>query len=191
MDNDGTIIIPSSISDGTNAWVRECVGQEINVLWFGAKGDNSNDDATAIQTAITYALSSKASSTTEFCMQRVVCPAGKIYKLGRTLTIASPLSFYCYGALYFTPTTGDAVAINKTSNSNWFGYDIFIDNLRSVNGNTASPTSINASGTVGLHIYNTQWSSSESFSSLLSPEQDSTVILPIPLSLVSTYKTTL
>jgi hypothetical protein len=49
IDDGGTIIVPNN-GDGSAAWLREykSVG---NVSWFGAKGDCTNDDTSAIQAA--------------------------------------------------------------------------------------------------------------------------------------------
>lgn len=47
VNNGGTIF---------NGWTRDYSGA-LNVRWFGAVGDNSNDDTTAIQATITQALS--------------------------------------------------------------------------------------------------------------------------------------
>jgi hypothetical protein len=48
--NGGTVILPTGHS-GAGRWVR-VYSDAVNVLWFGAKGDGSTDDATAIQAAI-------------------------------------------------------------------------------------------------------------------------------------------
>lgn len=48
--NGGTILVPSG-GDGSAAWLREYSGA-VNVRWFGATGDGTTDDTTAIQTAV-------------------------------------------------------------------------------------------------------------------------------------------
>ena len=54
-DNGGTIIKETATTTGR--WLRQFVGP-ISVTWFGAIGDNSTNNTTAIQTAINTALSS-------------------------------------------------------------------------------------------------------------------------------------
>jgi hypothetical protein len=49
-DNGGTVILPTGHS-GAGRWRRIYSGA-LNVKWFGAKGDNLNNDAAAIQAAI-------------------------------------------------------------------------------------------------------------------------------------------
>lgn len=74
--NGGTIIAPDS---GSGRWIRIYSGA-INVRWFGAKGDNSNDDTAEIQAAIDYAESLSRAT--------VYAPAGR-YLVSATLTINS------------------------------------------------------------------------------------------------------
>ena len=49
-DNGGTIIIDAS----GRRWYREQQGAPVSVMWFGAKGDGTTDDAARIQSAISY-----------------------------------------------------------------------------------------------------------------------------------------
>lgn len=59
VENGGTIILPIG-GDGSSAWLRtgmnqstlEWNGDPVSVKWFGAKGDGSTDDTSAIQAAI-------------------------------------------------------------------------------------------------------------------------------------------
>lgn len=75
-DNGGTIIAPTS---GRGRWIRVQEGEAVNVKWFGAKGDDTNDDTAEIQAAINYALATLSG-------KRVYFPAGT-YKISAKLTI--------------------------------------------------------------------------------------------------------
>lgn len=48
--NDGTIVQATGVATGR--WIRQQTGQTFNVQWFGARGDGSTDDSTAVQAAI-------------------------------------------------------------------------------------------------------------------------------------------
>lgn len=50
--NEGTIF--ASTYTGTGRWFRVLNGTRVNVRWFGAYGNNSNDDTAAFQAAIDY-----------------------------------------------------------------------------------------------------------------------------------------
>ena len=76
-DNGGSVLAPNS---GIGRWVRQ-FDNEINVLWFGAKGDGSTDDTAAVQAAIS---SAEANSTIVFP------PTSASYKV--TSQIAIPVN---------------------------------------------------------------------------------------------------
>jgi hypothetical protein len=52
-DNGGTIIAPTS---GTGRWLREVAGGNINVKWFGLKGDNTTESLTQLNAARDVAI---------------------------------------------------------------------------------------------------------------------------------------
>src|SRR6187397_306456 len=55
-DNGGTIIAPTS---GTGRWLRVYDGQNINVKWFGLKGDNTTESLTQLNAARDAAIAVK------------------------------------------------------------------------------------------------------------------------------------
>jgi hypothetical protein len=55
-DNGGTIIAPTS---GSGRWLRDYDGQNINVKWFGIKGDNSTESLTMLNAARDAAIAVK------------------------------------------------------------------------------------------------------------------------------------
>lgn len=72
-DNSGTVLVTKS-----GRRYKRIIDNEINVRWFGAKGDGISDDKTAIQRAINYTktLSAKAGGSYRVT---VVFPAGFYY----------------------------------------------------------------------------------------------------------------
>ncbi|CAN5316600.1 hypothetical protein BH09BAC2_BH09BAC2_06300 [soil metagenome] len=92
--NGGTIYAGKSGANG--AWKMLFEGS-ISVKWFGAKGDNTNNDYTGIQGAINYAKLVKGS---------VYLPQG-IYKTNTPIRIYNGVrEFYGPGKLIFGGTTG-------------------------------------------------------------------------------------
>ncbi len=85
-DNGGTIIVDA----GGNRWKRNLAG-EINVKWFGATGDGTTDDTTALQNAFDAAWSAG--------IKRVYIPAG---------------TYLCSNVIYYSETTYYGDGSDKT-----------------------------------------------------------------------------
>lgn len=108
-DNGGTIIKVTALTTGR--WKR-IYGEVINVLWFGAKGDDSTDNTTIFQTAINYAILKNH--------KQLYIPTG-IYKITSTLTLNEGLMLIGDGSQ--GSTEGYCTTIKHYSNGNLFVWD--------------------------------------------------------------------
>lgn len=102
-DNDGTIIVPTGSSTGR--WMR-MFSDELNVRWFGAKGDSTTDDTAALQAALTAAAMAAATSAGQG--GQVLLPNG-IYKT--TSELAVPAGVVLRGCGRKTPGASNATEI--------------------------------------------------------------------------------
>lgn len=116
-DDGGTIIVPIG-GNGSSAWIRKNNGMQYNVKWFGAKGDGTTNDATAIQNTLNAAaLAAKAiNSGAQQAPGIVYIPTG-VYKVNSSLTVDSyNVSIEGYGWLDFSAmSSGYALRITGTS----------------------------------------------------------------------------
>lgn len=90
-NNDGTIVAPNT---GTGRWLRQTGGAPLNARWFGAKGDNSNNDTTAIQNALNAASPGGD----------VVVPAGT-YRIASNIQVPDGVNLLGEGNGYTSPAT--------------------------------------------------------------------------------------
>lgn len=79
-DNGGTIIVDAS----GRRWYRETGGVPYSVRWFGAKGDGTTDDTTAIQATLTFGLD------VTFPPGSYNVSAALIPRIGAAITAGSP-----------------------------------------------------------------------------------------------------
>jgi len=108
---DNGIIFPSSITG--YVWKRDISNaSSLNVKWFGAKGDNLNDDAPSIQATINYAAASGAG---------VYIPTG-LYRIYTEITIPNTFSKIISGAganksllVYYGTAGGNVIHASKIS----------------------------------------------------------------------------
>ncbi|WP_292577792.1 collagen-like protein [Mesorhizobium sp.] len=155
---EGVYVKATAVAASSGAWVRVHNGI-LNVLWFGALGDNSNDDQPAFAAA--YALAKViGSATTEGPCGFVWGPAGKRYRFGASLSLDVPVRLKVEGEIFYTPTTGAAVIVGSTLHTSRGNtqYDIDLSVIRSVNGNSSAPTGINTSGSIGVELRDVQFS---------------------------------
>lgn len=97
-DNGATIVNPTG-NAGNGRWVR-LVRSEVNVKWFGAKGDGVTDDAVAVQTAVNTGAT-------------VIFPAGN-YVLGQTITASTKhLKLFSEESATITVNTLASLATNS------------------------------------------------------------------------------
>jgi hypothetical protein len=155
---EGVYVKANAIASTAGAWVRVHQGI-LNVLWFGALGDNSNDDQPAFAAA--YAMAKLlGTATTEGPCGFVWAPPGYRYKFGASLSLDVPVKLKVEGEIFYTPTTGAAVIVGSslhTSRGNT-QYDIDLGVVRAVNGNSVAPTGINTSGSIGVELRDVQFS---------------------------------
>lgn len=128
-DNGGSVIVPTT-GDGSGAWVFEHSGM-VNVKWFGAYGDNVNDDTSAIQAAIDSIVEGA-----------VVLPAGD-YMISDTIQILKN-NIELYGLntatldVEDTAVLSDGVAIQSYSNTTNQPVNVRLENInvivRTANG---------------------------------------------------------
>ena len=137
-------------------------GINLDVRYFGAVGDGTTDDTTAIQAAITVAEA--LGTADEGAVGSVYAPAGYTYRITSSLIINTPIQvdFRSYIDLDSASPT-DAVIIGASApvSGKNTGYRLYFSGLRDRNGNTALPTGVNSSGTVGIRVHNMQFSSLE------------------------------
>ena len=102
VDNGGTIITPTG-GNGSAAYLRVVPTGPINVRWFGAKGDGSTNDRTALLAANTYASSLNTSNY--FPYGTYVTSLGLpltqdcIFDLGASISILSGTVIF-YGTIF-------------------------------------------------------------------------------------------
>lgn len=85
-DDGGTVFNRGGFGSSSAGWRRIFSG-DINVKWFGAKGDNTTDDTTAIQRAVNVAVAEASENTDGRLSGTVLFPPGK-YKLTAAIVIA-------------------------------------------------------------------------------------------------------
>jgi hypothetical protein len=98
VDNAGTIIKPASVS-GPGRWKR-IFDREVNVLWFGAKRDNSADASLAINAAIKAAKPSNIMAVYDQAGgYGIVYIPGGVYKMNSTIRIRKQITITGEGEL--------------------------------------------------------------------------------------------
>lgn len=152
-DNGGTIIVDAL----GQRWYR-AAAKVTTPFQFGAVGDGSTDDTAALQNWLNWLQS--LGSLTEGAAGAGVCPAGFKFLTSKPLLISTPINMAFNSWIYYTGTTGSAVVIGAVApvNGRNTGYKLYFAGLRAVNGNTAAPTSVNTSGSVGVEVRNMQFS---------------------------------
>lgn len=110
-DDGGTIIAPNGVSTGR--WNR-VFDTELNVLWFGAKGDGVTDDSAAFNAAT---IAASASGYTGI----LIVPGGKTYLLANQWIVSAPglrrLFLIADGAIIITSGAISGVQITGGNNS--------------------------------------------------------------------------
>jgi len=138
--SEGVYIKANAIASTAGSWVRVFAGP-LNVFWFGAAGDNSQDDQPSFVAA--YAMAKViGSATTEGPCHAIWGPPGYRYKFGGSLSLDTPVKLTVEGEIFYTPTTGAAIIVGSSLHGARGNtqYDIQLGVLRAVNGNSSAPT---------------------------------------------------
>lgn len=109
--NGGTVIVPVG-GDGSAAWVRDYDGA-ISVKWFGATGDGSADDTTALQAAI------DAVGITLTSLSQSITKSGEVFIPEGDYIINSPLTIYSALAV-----RGEGPASRLETGGSWTGTEM-------------------------------------------------------------------
>lgn len=138
-DNDGTVIAPNS---GPGRWIRESF-TKINVQWFGAKGDATNDDTAAIDAAVTYAESLASGNYRPI----LFFPACAGFKTTSGIVIQDGVDVIMDGCITYSANTGVALTVGTAAHPNVNG-EYVLNVIKTTLSNWAD-------GTVGIRFINT------------------------------------
>ena len=119
-----------------------------NVLDYGAVGNDTTDDTTAIQNAINAAAA--VTSYHGFPGGKVYAPAGHSFKITSALTFYTPVKSEFNSPINYTPTSGSAIIIGNNSSQQY--HDHYFVGVINSSGNSGSPSSVNGSGTTGIEV---------------------------------------
>lgn len=121
-----------------------------NVMDYGAVGDNSTDDTTAIQNCINAAQA--VFPVYGAAGGEVYVPPGLTFKVAGHLSISYPITVKFRSFINYTPTSGVCLTIGA---SGWAqNYDLEFVGLINSTGNSSMPTGWNGSGTTGIQVNN-------------------------------------
>jgi hypothetical protein len=139
IDNTGTVIRPNAPLGSSGVW-RRLYETEINVKWFGAKGDATTDDSAAFSTSLNY-LPDGGSLFLDgiFKISNVSVPATKnITITGGIIRPGSGTGF---------TRTGSTLIINGTTYQN-ITFECSTNNVVCINENL----DFSSSGNLGIHV---------------------------------------
>lgn len=141
----------SGVGGGGGGVVSDAINRIFNVFNYGAVGDGTTDDTTAIQNTINAA---QAISTYPYGPRaRVYAPEGYVFKVTGNLAINSQVNVDFRSNILDYGTTGDLITICKVAPSPYMNWcNIFFQGLLSQPGNTTVPSSCNLSGRTAFRI---------------------------------------
>jgi len=152
----------TSVANNGTVWVAngvriKLIHNNITDLRQWGVVNNGTDQAAKIQAAINWAGS--ITGTSEGVRGGLTSPPGMPLVIASSLVFDTPIYARFKSFIQYTPTTGAAIIAGSVAPTiSRTDFDVELEGLRAINGNSADPTGYNTSGSIGIEYRNVQFS---------------------------------